>query len=59
MDVLGAVTTETGASIPDLDATFLQMKTVPFDGLLGMDFLRQNEVYVDFRSKELFLHRAF
>ena len=44
--------------IGSLTAAVVELKGVPFDGLLGVDFFRKRKVFIDFDAKTLFVRDA-
>ena len=53
--LLEATTSSSGVALGRLDLAIVQMGGVPFDGLLGADFLRQHTVYLDFSTRTAFV----
>lgn len=44
--------------IGSLTAAVVELKGVPFDGLLGIDFFLKRQVFIDFNTKTLFVRNA-
>lgn len=45
-------------AIGSLTAAVVELKGVPFDGLLGIDFFLKRKVFIDFEAKTLFVREA-